>query len=141
MADTSVGGIVSGQHFKGFARVNLSALNFSHPLSARHRRVSEKKVSRLLRIFRAEGCNRDDEKHFVTGVVRDEQLGGAVRSGGCLRDVPAETWENVPVLRVESVACLNGWHRISAAKEYLTGGDRWWVIRIYTEGNSASHSP
>lgn len=135
---------VPNLHFQGFARVNLTALEFSSAPSARsaeHRPISDKGVDRLLRIFRTEGCKREDENHFITGWVRNEQLEG-VASGrdGCLRTVPPIAWEDVPCLDVRPIQCLNGLHRIHAAKKYLNGGDRWWVIRLCTKGDSGSSS-
>ena len=119
---------VPNLHFQGFARVNLTALEFSSAPSARsaeHRPISDKGVDRLLRIFRTEGCKREDENHFITGWVRNEQLEG-VASGrdGCLRTVPPVAWEDVPCLDVRPIQYLNSLHRIHAAKKYLNGGDR-----------------
>jgi hypothetical protein len=29
------------------------------------------------------------------------------------------------------IRCLNGLHRIQAAKDYLDRNDQWWVVRLY----------
>ena len=101
-------------HFQGFARVRLASLKFSYALAAEHRPVSEQNVARLHRIFRVEGCKRIDEKHFVTALVRREQLDGIVPGRGrCLRNVPPANWSDVPLLDVESIECLNGIHEMS----------------------------
>lgn len=126
-------------HFQGFARVKLASLNFSYTLAAKHRWVSEQKVARLHQIFRKDHCDRYNEKHFVTAFVRHEQLEGIVPDRhGSLRTILPVNWEEVSFLDVESVECLNGVHRILAAKKHLVGNDRWWVVRICIKSETRS---
>jgi hypothetical protein len=66
--------------FRGLARVDLAALNFDHALFKGHRKPLAKNVSRLVDVFRQEGCNRSDESNFVKAQVNHRDLDAALAS-------------------------------------------------------------
>ncbi|KAK3672623.1 hypothetical protein LTR78_007435 [Recurvomyces mirabilis] len=115
-----------GRRFLGYARVALSALHFNQQSDLGHRNVSDRNVSRILRIFKIEGCQRKDENHFLTGIVD-----GAEDLREALTSAPS-AYEQLPVLPHCRVECLNGLHRILAAREHLDQNDQWWIVRLYT---------
>ena len=125
--------------FRGFARVRLSALKFDNISSCGHRQVSERNVSRLVNIFRTEGCQRGDEQHAVKAIIDERALEAAHTNGRSpLHARPPKDWNTVPELEIASLDCLNGFHRILAAKRFLSGRDQWWIARVLTNGTAPS---
>lgn len=120
-------------YFRGVARVQLSALNFSRALSSqRHRPLSEKIVTRLVDVLRREGCRRDDEANFVDVVVDDDALQAALAKVG-LTDASLQSGsESQPILPLHDLQCLHGLHRIAAARLVLDQNDQWWPVRLYS---------
>ena len=134
MSDGSVSHLES-LRFRGLARVDLGALNFEHASSWGHRETERQNVSRLLGIFRTEGCKRSEAGNFVKAKVNRRQLDAAVASQNLhLPQQPPEDWRTIPILQLPSVDCLNGLHRVLAARQYLSKNDQWWIARLYTEG-------
>ena len=121
--------------WRGYCRVKLHALNFEHALSEGHRPPSEANVSRLLGIFSVDKCRRMDEGNFVRAVVNETQFETLMQqqSDRVVPSVPSR-WQDVPLLEIEKIPCLNGLHRILAAKRFLKGPARWWPVSLYTDG-------
>ena len=123
--------------FRGLARVHLKALNFDHALFKDHRKPSAKNISRLVRVFRQEGCNRSDESNFVKAQVNHKDLDAALASQNLtLSRQPPKSWRTIPILNLQSIDCLNGLYRVLAAREFLNKNDRWWIARLYTDGKT-----
>ena len=121
--------------FRGLARVDLDTLNFGHASSRGHRDTWDNNVKRLVNIFRTEGCKRDEAANFVKVRVNQGHLDAALASQSTsLPQQPPKDWKAYPVLQLSSIDCLNGHHRVLAARQYLDRNDRWWVARVYTEG-------
>ena len=123
------------QRFRGLARVHLKTLDFQYALSTGHRDVSDRIVHRLLDVFRLEGCKRSEVRNFVKAKVDQEELDAALASQELdLPQKPPEDWEAIPILALPSLDCLNGLHRVLAARQHLDGNDQWWVAKLYTSG-------
>ena len=122
-------------YFRGVVRVQLDALNF-HPLvQQKRRKVSQKNVRQLQKIFEKVGCLRLQEENFINAVVDDASLDDAVAISQvsrnellCLRE-----GQELPLLRLRRVECLSGRHRIGAAKAFLDENDHWWTIRLFSK--------
>ncbi|KAF2650673.1 hypothetical protein K491DRAFT_666825 [Lophiostoma macrostomum CBS 122681] len=126
--------------FRGIARIQLTALNFDHPLVQRkHRSVSQKNVRRLRGIFEKVGCLRLQEENFINAIVDDASLDDALTLSGVSRDglLCLREGQELPLLHLR-VDCLSGLHRVEAAKAYLDDNDQWWVVRLFTNGTPKS---
>ena len=118
--------------FCGLARVDLATLNFDQASSCGDRDTWGQNVKRLVNIFRTEGCQCWEAAKFVK--VNQGHLDAALASQNTtLPQQPPEDWQAYPVLKLLSIDCLNGHHRVLAARQYLNRNDRWWVARLYTE--------
>ncbi len=128
--------------FHGFARVELPVLKFGTSTdSGSHRPVSERNVSRLVRIFKTEGCHRSDPNNFIKAVVDANvllRLSESQQQGTISKEQP-EHWSARPLLPVSSVECLDGLHRVKAADQFLDNNDKWWVVALYSEGKSMAY--
>lgn len=123
--------------FCGIARVDLDTLNFENASSEGRRETSARNVARLVNIFRIEGCKRSEAGNFVKAKVNQHQLDAALASQNLsLPQQPPEDWRAYPILKLRSVDCLNGLHRLLAARLYLNENDQWWIARLYTEGKA-----
>ena len=94
------------------------------------RQRDSKNVARLLDVFRAEDCQPREPENHVPAIVARSALPQA-HSGGVGGGVFEEPEWFVPEspLRV-----LHGRHRLEAAQKFLKGGDRWWVVDLYSDG-------
>lgn len=121
--------------FCGLARVHLDALSFEHASSQGHRELSAENVARLVRVFRIEGCSRLEEANFVKAQVNRRDLDAALASEDFkLPQQPPRDWSKQPILRLQAIECLNGLHRVLAARDFFVGKNRWWIARLYTDG-------
>jgi len=72
---------IKASFFRGIARINLTALNFKHPLARDYyRKPSNKKIARLRNIFKLEGCLRLDDENFIKAIVDNNVLTEALRA-------------------------------------------------------------
>ena len=55
--------------FRGLARVDFGALRFDPD-----RALSTQNIKRLQRIYKLEGCQRQDDRNFIDALVDDEQF-------------------------------------------------------------------
>ncbi len=117
--------------FRGYARVDLRALRFD---DVDHRPISDKNVARLLRVFETEGCRRFDANNFIKAVVEETDLQQLVVSQEVERSIP-DAWDQRGLANVVSILCLDGLHRVEAAKRFLDSNDQWWIISVYIKGN------
>ena len=67
--------------FKGITRINLTALNFKHPLARDYyRKPSNKKIVRLRNIFKLKGYLRLDDENFIKAIINNNILTEALRA-------------------------------------------------------------
>ena len=118
----------AAQEFVGYVRVALADLDFSccGPIIPAN-------VDRLERVFHIEGCVRLDPNHFLSGyldVAAAEVRGLDIRSY-VTSDPHAADLGTRQLLRRVPVYCMQGLHRIEAARKQLPLDDQWWIIRLY----------
>ena len=132
-------GDTSGDHdLLGFARVRLSDLHCDSQGGTTHRRLAPATVSRLVRIFRSHPPLRGEERHFVEAVLDDKDVSAVKQSAAVLPSAPsALQLQTLPILQGYRLRCLNGWHRLQAARRCLNENDQWWVVKIYSRGECA----
>lgn len=123
--------IFKSKCFLGFARIQFSQLSFNDSLRQNHREESRKATARLLRVFRIEGCKRYEFENFIDATIPLHVFEEAISPAD------ASTFQDAGDARQlqlhQAVECLNGLHRILAAKEYLPFNDRWWIVRLFSE--------
>ena len=119
------------QHFLGTARVPIGKLEFPQVPSL-CREMNEKNVARLLHIFKLEGCLRLEAENHVSAIIDPALSTNAVLKSGL--DVNTLSKSSEPRLLPNpdfNVACLNGRHRVAAARRFLDPYDDWWTVDFY----------
>jgi len=134
------------EHFLGVARIDLDQLAFDVVSPNGHRNVSKKIQTKLINVFRLEGCRRMEHEHFIDALITRDMLGAALRCYG----ISIQSFQNSytlsngslqHVLRLRlsgPLQCLSGLHRVAAAKCYLNKNDRWWIVRLYEKDCKSS---
>ncbi|RII17524.1 hypothetical protein CUC08_Gglean002364 [Alternaria sp. MG1] len=123
--------------YRGIARVPLHALRFGHGVVVdKHRDLSYENVIRLEKIYEQVGCSRLQEENVINAVIEDDDLVAALSLHGMsLDDMRNLQWpQDAPALHLENVQCLCGMHRIEAARRFLNENDRWWIVRLFSQG-------
>ncbi|ORX91555.1 hypothetical protein BCR34DRAFT_649961, partial [Clohesyomyces aquaticus] len=119
--------VIKAGAYRGIAKIQLSALNFEHPLvQQEHRKVSIQNVRRLQRVFERNGCWRLQEENFVNAIVDDVTLNASLAAAGLGKDdfLQVRHGQPVPWLNLHNIDCLSGLHRIEAAKGFLDDNDQ-----------------
>lgn len=126
-------------HFLGVARIDLDQLAFDVVSPNGHRNVSERIQTKLINVFKLEGCRRMEPENFIDALITRDTLSAALgshqmsvqsfqdsytSSNGSLRDV-------LRLRLPEPLQCLSGLHRVAAARCCLNKNDRWWIVRLY----------
>ena len=92
------------------------------------RQRDPKNIARLLESFALEGCNRLQPENYISVLVDGVELPSQIEH-------PSSNYNEPPTLTLQgTVLCLDGHHRIQAAREFLAGEDRWWVADLYLNG-------
>jgi hypothetical protein len=138
-SDVQVQCAMKSEFFIGIARIHLDKLSFHDALSKQHRAESEKATARLLSVFQLEGCQRLEENNFIDALISEGRLDSALATAGVTR----EQFRGEAILRTadealelhpeHDIQCLNGLHRILAAKKFLDNNDQWWTVKLYRE--------
>jgi hypothetical protein len=124
------------KYYLGTARVDLEHLEFQTPYA---REFDAKNYEFLVFTFKSTGCHREKPpEHHIPVVIQEVALKTAIaHSDGSADDVrscdPAE-WPRLNFPTEFRLLCLHGRHRIEAAKQCLSGVDRWWVVDLYSDG-------
>lgn len=124
------------RHFHGYARVKLENVDFDSG-----RELDDRKVKRLLGIFKKQGCERKKTTNAISVLVAKGALGNVLTQqnssgSGVHFIVPAL----LPHLNVK-VLCLQGKHRICAARKFLKNADRWWTAKVFDAGKAFQSRP
>jgi hypothetical protein len=125
--------------YRGIVRAPLHALKFGHGIvAARHRDLSYENVIRLQKIYEQVGCSRLQEENFINAVIEDDDLTVALSLHGMsLDDMRSLQWpRDAPTLHLDNIQCLDGMHRIEAARRFLNENDKWWIVRLFSYGQS-----
>ncbi|KAF4344402.1 Intracellular transport USO1 [Fusarium beomiforme] len=124
-----------GIYFRGTARIRFANLRFGNLCP---REPNQKIATQLKERFSGEGCLRLEPKNHIPAVISKDTLEVCIRaSPNVSQDVLLENnGKQPPELRLPEncmVECLQGLHRIAAAKEFLPRRDWWWTIDLYLE--------
>lgn len=119
--------------YRGSFKVPLDQIDFEvasfHP-----RQQDPKNTARLLQSFSLEGCNRLQPENFISALVDADHLAPqAVFSDRHFAEPPS-------LSSGCKVVCLDGYHRVQAAREFLAGDERWWAANLYIDGSIISDS-
>lgn len=122
--------------YLGSAKVPVDVLTFD--LSA-PRDIDEQNVRRLLSSLKLSGPFQLEPSHHVPAVITRVKFAEAISKVGSTAQVTrgrdSSRW---PLLLFESgfqLQCLRGKHRIEVARQYLLGGNRWWIVDFYADGS------
>jgi len=118
--------------YRGSFKVPLDQISLEGtPHDTRQR--DPKNVTRLLESFALEGCNKLQPENYISVLVNGADLPS--------QNILPNTYSEEPpaFASKSSVVCLDGHHRIQAAREYLAGEDRWWVAHVYSDGKVILH--
>jgi hypothetical protein len=129
------------KQYLGTARIDLSCLQAFieddfRPNQPRDDRSEKMRVKRLVRIFAFEGCLRLEPEHHVDALISQSELNEALKLSSKTPDdlrskgIPPK----LDFRPSKQLKCLNGRHRLKAAKKVLEKGDDWWVVDLYSNG-------
>ncbi|KAI9769828.1 MAG: hypothetical protein M1840_003822 [Geoglossum simile] len=120
-------------HFHGKAKVSLNHLNSDTTQNL----FDQSNVSRLVGIFELGDCIRLDPEYYISAVIDSNQLENALRRSQLSQADLLRSLQTEPPKLVfpdgYTLTCLDGQHRIAAAREFLPPGEyyQWWIIKIY----------
>ncbi|KYG41239.1 hypothetical protein M433DRAFT_76237 [Acidomyces richmondensis BFW] len=115
--------------FQGFAKLNLAAFDFARASAVGHRDVDNRNVARLVNIFQLEGCKREESDNIVDALI------DASEQRIDLPQYLPNDCKDIPTISFNTVQCLNGLHRLLAARQHLDANDQWWIARLFSKGN------
>ncbi|KAF2103253.1 hypothetical protein NA57DRAFT_72229 [Rhizodiscina lignyota] len=135
MASTPAHEREATKYFVGIARVKLSSIDLNHTWARHHHRpVSQARVDGLKRIFSRQGCLRDVTKNFIVANVSARAIAAALgKVNGTENDLHAAS-DKAPLV-IDGTWCLEGFHRIEAARQHLNPADdeQWWTVRLFQD--------
>jgi hypothetical protein len=77
------------------------------------------------------------DESCIKGVEDPLQLDGVLAfSQMSLPQADPGSGLDIPFVHVEEVICLNGLHRVEAAKRWLREGEKWWTIKLFANGKT-----
>ena len=132
--------VLKRTNFLGTVRLKLRHLNVEHQ-GPEDTYLDPKNVTRLLGVFKLEGCLRLNEEHHVPAIINR----GAFQDALIASEVQAEKLlspqggDPPPELKLPAdmkITCLHGKHRLAAAHQFLGPGDKWWMVSLYSDGMS-----
>jgi len=98
----------------------------------------------LIKEFK-KGCYRLNPSHYIPAIVNNDDLNyilGVLALSS--EQLLAKEKPPSPLLRQGfRIQCLQGCHRVAAAKEALPPSERWWTVSLYSAGKAESsvHRP
>lgn len=117
--------------FLGHAKIGLPHLEFSNAV----RTYDKRNVDRLARIFKLEGCLRQESGNEIAAIINSTVLQSAL-SQSRISKTDLLSPSNTPWLLLPQdvrLLCLYGQHRIKAARRTLEPGDQWWRVMLYDD--------
>lgn len=134
---------------KGSALVRFEYLNWNEYIrrNKTKRRPDPKRVERIKRIFRKEGCLPRQVEHHIPAVIDQRRLDAALeharRKGKWKTNTLPSNYATInsqdgyPELEFPGgIECLRGRHRIQAGKVWLPPTEKWWIVDLYLSGIS-----
>ena len=127
-----------GSSFRGTARIRFTHLNFSDLCP---RKPNKSITARIREAFSNSGCLRLEPKHRIPALINQDILDAAIEASSIesLAALLGNQTKQPPELTLPDhvrVECLQGLHRVEAAKEFLPRRDWWWTVDLYLEGKS-----
>jgi hypothetical protein len=114
-------------------KVGLNSLEFCDG-----REVDKKIVGNLVEIFEKSryGCDREHDSHVIKGHIDPNDLNRILAlSNLTLEDLQRSLVSHSYRPRIETgnlkIRCLDGQHRVEAAKSFLLPSDLWWTVKLY----------
>ncbi len=78
---------------------------------------------------------RLDNENFISAIITDDALRNAIVGSNLeSQSLCQQDDGTIPFLRLASIDCLHGLHRVAAARSYLDENDQWWTVRLYSHG-------
>ncbi|KAI9888420.1 MAG: hypothetical protein M1814_000482 [Vezdaea aestivalis] len=122
-------------HFRGTARLPLAALHFGENEEG-SRAVDPANISRLISIFKLEGCQRSEPEHRIPAIIQPADLTAALQASNlgvdAIRRCAPEAAPELVLPAECSLQCLHGKHRVYAARQWLAPWDLWWAVDLYS---------
>jgi hypothetical protein len=127
--------------FRGCACIRLEFLHFE-PKHARDADLQE--IERLRDEFRRGAClRRLGFQPHVDATIDQQDLNRAIRESGTSVEELLKPTNGLPpsldfppYYRLE---CHNGFEPIEAARDALSGEDRWWIVDLYVSGKNPKY--
>jgi hypothetical protein len=120
--------------YLGTARVRIEKLKL--PIGE----LRDSVLQKLKGVFREGGCRPLDAQNHVLATISQACLDDALRISNISADelLNPENRE-YPVLKISDnmkLDCLQGLHRLQAAKDIMPWKDQWWAVDLYLSGKS-----
>jgi hypothetical protein len=110
--------------FCGSVKIPLDKLRHEE-LPDNPRQLDDKNVARLLDVFQKRGCQpREPDNHVPALISRSALPEVRVRADGDFQLFDPD----------QPLTYLHGRHRLEAARQFLTGNERWWIVDLYSDG-------
>jgi hypothetical protein len=121
--------------FRGTARVRFENLAFGR------RDLNEKAVTYLEDKLKKQGILRLEPRHRIPAIIDWKVLEEAIEaspntSSELLLENPEEEPPYLQLPSGQLIDCLQGLHRVAAAKKILPPGGWWWSIDLYINGTT-----
>ena len=125
-------------NFLGAVRLKLQHLDVDS-LKTEKTYLDPKNVSRLVEVFKLEGCRRLNEEHYVPAIInrrafQDALTASQVRVNELLNPMSGDPPQELTLPPDMRITCLHGQHRLAAAHQFLRPGDKWWMVSLYSDG-------
>lgn len=122
-----------GSAYRGSVKVPLHSLKHEEPEHS-PRQLDIKNVSRLINIFKLEGCHRLEADNHVPAFVSKEAFARLLSLVGG-KEAKLRRWDELLILFEPSspLTFLHGRHRIEAGRRFLRQSEQWWVVDLFAE--------
>jgi hypothetical protein len=125
------------QYYQGCAIIKLQHLRFEENNLMGTRGVTEKIVTKILRMFEIEGCGKLEPEHRVAAIIDQEELSKALAISNLTRETLLDPTKQTSLILDEDdlVTCVYGKHRLKAGERF---GESVWPVDLYRDGKAAS---
>lgn len=100
------------------------------------RDLDDQNVNRLIGIFKLQGCKQESTANAISVLVEKSAIGEShAQQGSSSSALHSIVPARLPFLNAK-VLCLQGKHRIYAARKFLPYGNWWWTVKIFDSGKT-----
>lgn len=126
--------VIRSKRFIGVVRANFSSLEF-----VGGRQIDPKVVDELKRTFEKNKVRRYKSDNYIRALITVPELRKALRTTGLSQQALQTTAKNGSLSFLipapgQKLRCVEGKHRIAAAKGILPPEDHWWTIKLLQLG-------